>query len=105
MDLSVYQIVGYSAVAVLVVGWLIVSFTPPTPRRAIVEWISATAMFTALLSLFAHLVQRAWEQDSTVGLVAFSLLLGLFSAGFCVSLVNVVLSFRGPRKEQTSPTH
>jgi hypothetical protein len=97
--------VGFSAVAVVVLGWLLVSFMAPGPRRTVVEWLSATFLYIALVSLFSNLVHRAWEQGSTVALIAFGFLLALFSAGFLVCLVNAVLSLGGPRETQQSATH
>ena len=38
------EIIGVAALAVVVVGWLVVSFSSPGPRRVLVEWISATAL-------------------------------------------------------------
>ena len=54
--MSTIGIVGWCAVAVLVVGWLVVSFSGPGPRRAVIEWLSASAMYLALSMLF-------WKPD------------------------------------------
>ena len=96
--------IGMSAVAVLVVGWLVVSFSPPGPRRAVVEWIAAMAMYVALVSLFVNLSLEALEKDSTVGLVAFGFLTFLFGSGFLVSVYNVYNAVRDGGKAQTAST-
>ena len=57
--------IGWGAVALLVAGWLIVSFSPPGPRRAIVEWLSASAMYLALSMLFWNLILRSWRAATT----------------------------------------
>jgi hypothetical protein len=94
--------VGFGALGVLVVGWLLVSFSEPGPRRARLEWLSATALFLALVSLFANLVAGA---ESRLGAVGFSFLLALFCSGLVVSAVQTVLSLRGERKAESSATH
>ena len=93
--MSPFAIVGFGAVAALVVGWLVVSFTRPGPRRAVIEWLSATALYVALVSLFSSLAHDAWTQGGTVALVAFGFLTLLFGAGAAVCLVNTLLSLRG----------
>jgi hypothetical protein len=103
--LSPYAIVGIAALSVVVAGWLIVSFTAPSPRRAVIEWLSATALYLALCALFAHLCHRAWTQDSTFALVAFGFLLVVFVSGGIVSLTNALLSLRGSAREQQSATN
>jgi len=100
---SPFAIVGWAAVALVVVGWLVVSFSAPSPRRAVVEWLSATALYVALVSLFARLTYRAWQDDGLVALVAFGFLCLLFGGGALVSLTHALLSLRGsgaPRTEQ-----
>ena len=72
-----FAIVGFSALALVVLGWLVVSFSAPGPRRAVIEWLSATALYVVLMSLFGHLSHRAWEADSTFALIAFGFLLAV----------------------------
>ncbi len=93
--MNLVAIVGYSAVAVAVIGWLIVSFSGPGPQRSLAEWVSTAAIYLALSSLFAHLVHRAWLADSTAGLIGFGLLLVIFAGGLLVSLSHTVLELRG----------
>jgi hypothetical protein len=97
-----WEITGYAAVAVGVLAWLVVSFSEPTPRRAVVEWLGATSLYVALASLFAHLVNDAWQEESGVRLVAFGFLLFLFTSGGVVSLVQMLLALRGPARERQS---
>ena len=48
MEMSWIPMVGYAALALLVLGWLSVSFMAPGARRAIVEWSSDTTSETEL---------------------------------------------------------
>jgi O-antigen ligase len=98
-------IVGYSGLAVLVIAWLVVSFTQPGPRRAVIEWLGALAMYVALLSLFAHLLGRSVERESTVGMIAFGFLVVFFGVGCVLCLAQTVSSLRGPRGTVSSATN
>jgi len=98
-------IIAAVAVAVLVVGWLVVSFSPPSPRRTVIEWLSATAMYVALLALFVNLVLRAIAEDSTVALVAFGFLSVLFGGGLLVSAYQTVAALRGRAAVSGSATN
>jgi hypothetical protein len=89
-------IVGYVGVGLVVITWLVVSFTAPSPKRAIVEWLGACGLYLALVALFTNLSLRAQQAGSTAGLVAFGFLLALFGSGLVVSLVQTLLAFRGP---------
>ena len=93
--MSTIAVIGWAAVAVLVVGWLVVSFSEPGRRRAVIEWLSASAMYLALTMLFTSLISRAWESGNRFALVAFGFLGVIFVAGLCVSLVNTLLAARG----------
>ncbi len=103
--MSVYGIVGFGALGVVLVGWLIVSFAAPSPRRTVIEWLAATGLYVALCALFANLSHRAWERDSTFALIAFGFLLLFFASGGLVSLGNAVLSLRASGEEQRSATN
>jgi uncharacterized membrane protein len=98
-------IVGYVGLAVLVLAWLVVSFTQPGPRREVIEWLGASAMYVALLCLFVHLLGRSLEQESTVGTVAFGFLVAFFGAGLLLCLVQTVSSLRGSRGQVSSATN
>jgi len=92
-DLSIFQITGFSAVAVLVVGWLAVSFLPAGAARTRMAWLSATAMYVAFSSLFSSLLMRAREADSLPGTLGFGFLTALFVAGLVVALVRTLRAF------------
>ena len=95
-------IVGFGAVALVVVLWLVISFSESSPRRDVLEWLAATCLFLALAMLFLNLVLEA---ESTLARVAFGFLEFLFAAGCIVSLVNVFRAGRGPGKAQVSTTN
>ena len=97
--------IGYTGLGVLVVGWLVVSFSPPGPRRAVVEWLGACGMYVALLSLFVNLLGRELEAVSTLGLIAFGFLVLFFSVGLVLCVVQMGMSLRGPGKAQSSATN
>jgi uncharacterized membrane protein YfcA len=97
--------VAIGAVAVLVVGWLIVSFTSPSPRREMVEWLSAAALYALLTSLFTHLLLRAQEQGNAFAFWAFAFLAGLFGAGLLVTMYRSVAALRGGAGTGTSATN
>lgn len=93
--LAAFEVIGFSGLAVLVAGWLIVSFAAPGPRRERIEWLAACGMYMALLSLFVHLSLRAYENGSTVALVAFGFLVLFFASGLVVCLNQTIASLRG----------
>jgi hypothetical protein len=100
------SLLGYSGVAVVVLAWLVVSFTAPSRMRSIVEWVGACGLYLALVSLFTHLALRAQASGSTAALVGFGFLLALFSSGLVVSLVQTLLAFRTSSRLTTdSATH
>jgi len=94
--------VGFGAVGLCVVLWLVISFSQPSPRRDVLEWLAATCLFLALATLFLNLVLEA---ESTLARVAFGFLQFLFSAGCVVSLVNTFRAGRGSGKTQVSTTN
>jgi hypothetical protein len=101
-----FEVVGFSGLAVLVLGWLVVSFSAPGPRRERLEWIAACGMYVALLSLFLHLWLGAWGNGSTVKLVAFGFLVLFFSAGLLVCLHHTAAALRGHHgKDRESATN
>jgi hypothetical protein len=87
---------GRIGMAVVVIAWLVVSFAPPTNRRAIVEWLGACGLYLALVGLFSNLAMMAQEKGSKTALVGFGFLLALFSSGLVVSVVQTALALRGP---------
>jgi hypothetical protein len=103
--LSFVPAVGYTGLAVLVIAWLVVSFSEPSPRRAVIEWIGACGMYVALLSLFVHLLGRALAEDSTIGTIGFGFLVTFFGAGLVLCVVQMAASLRGPRETASSATN
>ncbi|MBW2290491.1 MAG: hypothetical protein JRG80_18190 [Deltaproteobacteria bacterium] len=99
------SLVAGCALAVLVVGWLIVSFTSPSPRREGVEWLSAAALYGLLMTLFIELIQRAREQGNDFALVAFGFLGVLFGMGLLVTLYRAVATMRGGGDSGISATN
>ena len=97
--------VGYAGLGLLVIAWLVVSFTGESQRRTIVEWLGTCGMYLALLCLFAGLSQRAQQDGSTAALAAFGFLVALFGSGLVVSLVQTLLALRGPVGASGSATH
>ena len=93
--MSTIGMIGWGAAAVLVVGWLVVSFSQESQRRATIEWLSASAMYLALAMLFANLISKAWASGNHFALVAFGFLGAIFVAGLCVSLYNTLRTARG----------
>lgn len=101
-DLSPLALVGIASVAVLVVGWLVVSFAAPGRTRSRVAWIATAAMYVALWCLFASLVRDAWREDRILPLVAFGFLLVVFTGGLGISLVRTAQAFRGEGRDAGS---
>jgi len=104
LDLEPLQWVGVVALGILIVGWLVVSFSAPSPRRTVIEWFSATAMYVAILSIFVGLLRKAMASDSTVALVAFGFLCALFGGGLLVSIYQTIASTRGRSDSGPSAT-
>jgi len=90
-----FEVIGFSGVAVLVIGWLIVSFTQPGLRRDRFEWMAACGMYLALLSFFVHLTLRAYERDNEAAMLAFGFLVVFFTSGFGVCVSQTITSLRG----------
>jgi hypothetical protein len=97
--------IGYTGLAVLVLGWLVVSFSAPGPRRTVIEWLAACGMYVALLSLFVNMLGRALASESLVGQIAFGFLVVFFGCGFVLCVVQMGMSVRGPGKAQSSATN
>ncbi len=103
--MSLFGIVGFSALVWVVVGWLVVSFTVPSPRRTLVEWLSTCGLYVALISLFGSLLTRAHEAGSTFGTLAFGFLLLLFGVGLILAVVRLFRSLGSERPAEESPTN
>ena len=99
------NLVAGGALAVLLVGWLIVSFKSPGRGREGFEWLSAAALYALLATLFIELIQRASEQGNDFALVAFGFLGVLFGMGLLVTLYRAAASLRGGGYSGTSATN
>jgi len=100
-------IVGFGALGLLVLLWLIISFSQPSPRRESLEWLGALCLYVSLCMLFLNLVLRALADDSTIALIAFGFLGVVFTLGGCVSLFNLLRSLGsgGGGRAQASATN
>ena len=105
MELSVFQIIWIAAGGVLVIGWLVVSFTPPSRNRTIVEWLSATAMYAAILAIFVSLMLRAHASGHVFAAWAIGLLCVLFGGGLLVSGWKTLATLSSEKKTQSSTTN
>jgi hypothetical protein len=105
VELSVSQIIWIVSGSVLVIGWLVVSFTPPSRNRTLIEWLSATAMYAAILTIFVSLALRAHAAGHVFGAWAIGLLCLLFGGGLLVSAWKTVVAFGGDKKIQGSTTN
>ena len=100
------SMVGYVGAGLVVLAWLFVSFSAPSPKRAVVEWLGACGLYVALVALFTNLSLKAQAAGSTAALVAFGFLLALFGSGLVVSLVQTLLAVRGPNgRASADATH
>ena len=105
MELSVFQVTWIISGSVLVIGWLVISFTPPSRNRTIVEWLSATAMYAAILAIFVSLMLRAHASGHVFAAWAIGLLCVLFGGGLLVSAWKTVATFGSDKKIQGSTTN
>ena len=93
--LEAFEVIGFTGAAILVIGWLVVSFSPPTQMRERVEWVAACGMYLALLSLFTHLSLKSYANGTHAAVVAFGFLVLFFTTGFVVCLNQTVTALRG----------
>ncbi len=105
--MELLKTIGVGAVGCLVIGWLLVSFLAPSRGRTLLEWLSASALYVALLCLFASLLLRAWQAQNWLALVAFGLLALIFVGGLAVSVVMTVREGKpgGGKAAQIDATH
>ncbi len=89
---STLQLIGYSAVALVVVCWLTVSFASAAALKRRLSWLGACGMYVALLCLFVSLFQGA---ESTAGRIGFGAMMALFGTGLCLALWKTTQVFAG----------
>jgi len=105
VELSAFQIIWIVSGSVLVIGWLVVSFTPPSRNRTVIEWLSATAMYAAILTIFVSLALRAHASGHVFAVWAVGLLCVLFGGGLLVSAWKTVTALGGGKKIERSATN
>jgi hypothetical protein len=106
IDVAILKAVGFTALGLLVLGWLAVSFQAPGRARQLTARIASAVMYLALACLFTHLVQENWEKGRAFLFVPFGFLLGVFVIGFCLSLAKWTRELGSGGKESTaSATH
>ena len=103
--MHILTIVALSALAVLVVSWLVVSFLAPSPRRRMLEWLAATAMYVALLAFFGRQLQSAIVGEAWIRTFAFGFLVAVFSIGFAISCVRTLGAAASRGGSESSATH
>jgi hypothetical protein len=104
VDVAILKLIGFSAVGALVVAWLTVSFADGRLRMLLAR-VGAGLLYVALACLFVHLVQTNWEKGRMVLVVPFGFLLGVFVAGFCLTLVKLGKELAGAGAGAESATH
>ncbi len=105
MDLTAFQIIWIASASVLFVGWLIISFTPPSERRTIIEWVCASAMYMGLVTLFISNGLDAHASENTILLVAMGFLCVMFGGGLIVSLAKIMGALGSRKKSEDSATN
>ena len=105
MELSIFQMIWIASGSVLVIGWLVVSFAPPSQNRTVIEWLSATAMYVAILTIFVSLALRAHASGHAFVVWAIGLLCVLFGGGLLVSAWKTVMAMGGKKKVESSATN
>ena len=104
--MNVISMIAIGAVSVVAIGWLAVSFLAPSPQRRKIEWLSATALYVALLSFFINLILRSLAGNSKAGVIGFGFLAGMFSIGLVIASVKTIGALRGSSpSKQSSATH
>lgn len=103
--MSLYAAIAIGAMVAVAVIWLAVSFSRPGRARTVLEWLGATGLYVALLSLFGHLFFEAREAGSLAGQIGFGLLVFLFATGLVVVLYQTASTLRGSDGGPTSATH
>jgi hypothetical protein len=105
VELSVFQIIWIASGGVFVIGWLVVSLTPANQNRTIIEWLSVTAMYAAILTIFVSLALRAHASGHVFAAWAIGLICVLFGGGLLVSAWKTLGALSGEKKTQSSATN
>ncbi|HVH06288.1 MAG TPA: hypothetical protein VNE71_09855 [Myxococcota bacterium] len=105
IDVAILKLIGFTAVGALVVAWLAVSFTEDARRRSLLARLGALLLYVALTCLFVHLVSENWEKGRIALVVPFGFLLGVFIAGFFLTVVKGARELAGTGPGVDSATH
>ena len=105
VDVAILKAVGFTALGALVLGWLGVSCLPAGRAQRLTARIAAAAMYLALACLFTQLTQDNWEKGRAILYVPFGFLLGVFVAGFFVTLVKWTQELTSAGSSSASATH
>jgi hypothetical protein len=84
-----------TALGVVVLGWLVVSFLRPDAQRRKFEWLAATGLYVVLLGLFSNGLRGAIADDSLVRTFAFGFLVVIFGTGLVISSVRTIGALLG----------
>ncbi len=103
--MSIFSIIAIAAGSVVVIGWLVVSFTPPSRSRTIIEWLSTPALFAVFLTIFVSLALRVHASGHVFGAWALGALCVLFGGGLLVSAWKTLAAVGGKKKIQHSATN
>jgi len=104
-ELSPLALVGWSAVAAVVVCWLTAAFAAG-PLRNRAAWLGATGFYVALLCLFVSLFLGARGNDSMAGTLGFGFLVVFFGCGLVLASLRTLRAFAGKDgKSGESATH
>lgn len=105
VDVAILKAVGFSAVGLLVLGWLVVSFLAPGRSQRLAARLSAAALYLALVCLFTQLTQENFAKGRAILYVPFGFLLGIFVTGFFWTLVKWVRELGSAGESSASATH
>ena len=93
------------ALAVVVLGWLLISFLAAGATRSMLSWIATSALYVFLVSLFLSLTLEAWADGKNAVVFAFGFLCVLFGSGLLVSLAKTVGQIRTGASSSSDVIH
>jgi hypothetical protein len=106
MELNAFHITWIISGSILVIGWLIISFSPPSRKRTVIEWLATVAMYAAILAIFVSLTMRMHAAGFVFGAWAVGVLtITLFGGGLLVSIWKTIAAIGGEKKGQSSATN
>jgi hypothetical protein len=105
LDVAILKVMGFSALGLLVIGWLAVSLQSPGRTQKLTARFASVAMYLALVCLFTHLTQENWAKGRAALYVPFGFLLAVFVSGFFLSLAKGVGELGSAKESSASATH